>query len=67
MNPSILINPLSRYILLGMSGEIKFYHFKDIAYNDANCKDPNQTPHSAASALYLYCLPLSVLSDDRQI
>ena len=50
-----------------MSGEIKFYNFKDIAYNDANCKNPNQTPHSAASGLYLYCLPVSFLWDDRQI
>ena len=27
----------------------------------ANCGDPDQTPHSAASDLHLHCLPITLL------
>ena len=33
----------------------------------ANCGDPDQTPHSVASDLGLHCLPMSHKKDARHI
>ena len=39
--------------------------FCRISELNANSIDPDQTPHSAASDLGLYCLPMSLLWDAR--
>ena len=60
----ILINWISPFLFYGlMGGSFHFY----LIFNRANCEDPDQTPHSAASDLGLPCLPMSHKKDARLI
>ena len=52
--------------ILGTSGyEIYIFLEKKMAKLFANSGDPDQTPHSEASDLGLYCLPVTILRVSR--
>ena len=66
MDSPIIINWMSQLSFLGVLGVIFIFlsHFS-LKYLCANRIAPDGTPHSAASHLGLYCLPMSHKKDVR--